>query len=123
MVTPNAALDMIGVAAGLAGATSMACGTVLTRKWKPPVSLLTITAWQLTAGGLLLLPVAFVADVPVPVLSATNLFGLAWLALIGAALTYSVIAPRAPLSVRRRGAATAKPRPTRGEPEKQWAAR
>lgn len=88
VLTPNAALDMVGVAAGLAGATSMACGTVLTRKWKPPVSLLTITAWQLTAGGLLLLPVAFVADVPVPVLSATNLLGLAWLALIGAALTY-----------------------------------
>ena len=33
-------------------------GTVLTRKWRPPVPLLTFTAWQLTAGGLLLLPVA-----------------------------------------------------------------
>ena len=54
VLTPNAALDPVGVAAGLAGAVSMAFGTVLTRKWQPPVPLLTFTAWQLAAGGLLL---------------------------------------------------------------------
>lgn len=58
VLTPNAALDPVGVAAGLAGAVSMAFGTVLTRKWQPPVPLLTFTAWQLAAGGLLLVPVA-----------------------------------------------------------------
>ncbi len=58
VLTPNAALDSVGVAAGLAGAVSMAFGTVLTRKWQPPVPLLTFTAWQLAAGGLLLVPVA-----------------------------------------------------------------
>ena len=36
VLTPNAALDPVGVAAGLAGAVSMAFGTVLTRKWQPP---------------------------------------------------------------------------------------
>ena len=49
VLTPNAALDPVGVAAGLAGAVSMAFGTVLTRKWQPPVPLLTFTAWQLAA--------------------------------------------------------------------------
>lgn len=44
VLTPNAALDPVGVAAGLAGAVSMAFGTVLTRKWQPPVPLLTFTA-------------------------------------------------------------------------------
>jgi probable blue pigment (indigoidine) exporter len=58
VLTPGVRLDATGIAAGLAGAVSMACGTVLTRKWRPPVPLLTFTAWQLTAGGLLLLPVA-----------------------------------------------------------------
>ncbi len=62
VLTPNAALDPVGVAAGLAGAVSMAFGTVLTRKWQPPVPLLTFTAWQLAAGGLLLVPVALVFD-------------------------------------------------------------
>lgn len=88
VLTPNAALDPVGVAAGLAGALSMACGTVLTRKWQPPVSLLTFTAWQLTAGGLLLIPVVALVAPPPPMPTVTNLLGLAWLGLIGAALTY-----------------------------------
>lgn len=88
VLTPNAALDPLGVAAGLAGAASMACGTVLSRKWQPPVSLLTVTAWQLTAGGLLLVPAAFILEPAIPLPTATNLLGLMWLGLIGAALTY-----------------------------------
>ncbi|KUW64049.1 hypothetical protein AWF67_26320, partial [Escherichia coli] len=88
VLTPNAALDPVGVAAGLAGAVSMAFGTVLTRKWQPPVPLLTFTAWQLAAGGLLLVPVALVFDPPIPMPTGTNVLGLAWLGLIGAGLTY-----------------------------------
>ncbi|MDG0027211.1 EamA family transporter [Trinickia sp. Y13] len=88
VLTPRAALDSIGIAAGLAGAASMAVGNILTRKWQPPVSLLTFTAWQLTAGGILLVPVvlAFAPTLPAP--TAINLAALAWLGLIGAALTY-----------------------------------
>jgi len=88
VLSPSAALDKIGVAAGLAGAASMACGTVLTRKWQPPVSLLTFTAWQLTAGGLLLVPVALIAEPLMPVPTATNLLGLVWLGLVSSALAY-----------------------------------
>ena len=88
VLTPNAALDPVGVAAGLAGAVSMAFGTVLTRKWQPPVPLLTFTAWQLAAGGLLLVPVALVFDPPIPMPTGTNVLGLAWLGLIGAGFTY-----------------------------------
>lgn len=88
VLTPQAALDPLGVAAGLAGAFSMACGTVLSRKWQPPVSPLAFTAWQLTAGGLLLVPVVLLFEPAMPVPTGANLFGLAWLGLIGAALTY-----------------------------------
>jgi len=88
VLAPNAALDSIGVAAGLAGAVSMAFGTVLTRKWQPPVSLLTFTAWQLTAGGTLLIPAALLFEPTMPIPTEANLFGLVWLGLIGAALTY-----------------------------------
>ena len=66
----------------------MAAGTVLSRKWQANVSPLTFTAWQLTAGGLILLPIALFFEPALPALSATNLAGLAWLGLIGAALTY-----------------------------------
>jgi len=59
---PTSSLDPIGIAAALFGAASMAAGTVMTRKWQPPVSPLTFTAWQLTAGGILMIPVALILE-------------------------------------------------------------
>lgn len=88
VLTPSAQLDGIGVFAGLAGAIAMAAGVVLSRKWQPPVSLLTFTAWQLTAGGLLLIPVTLWSLPAFPQLSAENLLGLAYMSLIGGAATY-----------------------------------
>ncbi|MBX4929537.1 EamA family transporter [Rhizobium binae] len=88
VLTPNAALDPIGIAAGLAGAVSMAFGTVLSRHWQPPVSSLTFTSWQLTAGGVLLVPLAFLLEPALPVPTPANLLGIAYLGLIGAAFTY-----------------------------------
>lgn len=88
VLTPHAALDPVGIAAALAGAVSMAFGTVLTRRWQPPVSNLTFTAWQLTAGGLLLVPVALFLEPALPALTSQNVLGMAYLGLIGAAFTY-----------------------------------
>ncbi|KAA3510949.1 EamA family transporter [Agrobacterium rosae] len=88
VLTPHAALDPVGIAAALAGAVSMAFGTVLTRRWQPPVSNLTFTAWQLTAGGLLLVPVALFLEPTLPTLTSQNVLGMAYLGLIGAAFTY-----------------------------------
>ncbi len=88
VLTPQASLDPIGVAAGFGGALSMAAGTVLSRKWQPLVSSLTFTAWQLTAGGLLLLPLSLLVEPPLPTLSPENILGLGYLGLVGAAFTY-----------------------------------
>lgn len=90
VLNASASLDPLGIMAGLGSALSMACATVLTRKWQPPVSLLAFTAWQLTAGGLLLLPVAWLTEPPLPRMDAMNQIGLAWLGLVGAALTYAL---------------------------------
>lgn len=90
LLTPNAALDPLGIIAGLAGAFSMAAGTVLSRRWQPPVSALTFTSWQLTAGGLALLPFAIIFEPALPTLSSLNLIGLGYLTLIGGALTYAL---------------------------------
>lgn len=85
---PDAELDGIGIAAGLGGAAAMAAGTVLSRRWQPDVSPLVFAGWQLTAGGLLLVPAALILEPPLPAFSVTNIAGLVWLGPLGAAVTY-----------------------------------
>lgn len=88
VLAPQAELDGLGILAALIGAAAMAAGTVLSRRWHPPVSNLTFTAWQLSAGGLFLVPLAFCVEPPLPALELRNLGAIAYLSLIGAALSY-----------------------------------
>ena len=90
ILRPGAALDPIGIAAGLFGALSMALGTVLTRRWQPKVPLLTFTSWQLSAGGILLLPVIFMHGKDLLALTPANLAAVSYLSFIGAGLTYAL---------------------------------
>lgn len=86
---PEASLDRIGIAAALAGAASMATGVVATKHWGRPVDLLTFTGWQLTAGGLMLVPVvAFTEGLPSTVTGA-NLAGFVWLGVAGTGFAYA----------------------------------
>lgn len=88
VLTPKAALDWIGIAAGLFGASAMSVGIVLTRRWRPPVSALTFTAWQMTAGGLLLVPIAMAFEPALPPLPFSSIAALAFLGVISGALAY-----------------------------------
>lgn len=90
VLSPASTLDPLGLAAGMGSAAAMAVGTVLSRKWQHGVAPLTFTAWQLTAGGLVLLPIALLSEPSLPRLEARHLGGLVYLGLIGAALTYSL---------------------------------
>ncbi len=87
-LTANAALDPVGLAAGVGAAASMSLGVVLTQRLGRSVSLLAFSGWQLTAGGLVLAPLTLIIEGVSPTLSAANLAGYAYLSLIGAALTY-----------------------------------
>lgn len=86
---PSAALDPLGVAAALAGTASMAVGVVLTKRWGRPVDLVTFTGWQLTAGGLALLPIMLAFEGPPGFVSTTNIAGFVWLAVFGTGLAYA----------------------------------
>jgi probable blue pigment (indigoidine) exporter len=88
VLSPAASLDPLGLAAGFGSAAAMAAGTVLSRKWQTGATPLTFTAWQLTAGGLVLLPMALLSEPPLPTLEAGHLGALVYLGLVGAALTY-----------------------------------
>jgi probable blue pigment (indigoidine) exporter len=87
-LTAEAAVDGIGVVAGLAGVVSMAVGVVLTRRWGRPVDAVAFAGWQLTAGGLLLTPLALVVEGAPPALDASAVAGYVWLGLVGTLLAY-----------------------------------
>ncbi len=86
---PDAALDQIGVAAAIAGTVCMATGVVLTKHWGRPVDLITFTGWQLSAGGLMLLPLLVVAEGVPATVTGANLAGFAWLAIVGTGAAYA----------------------------------
>ncbi|MFF7854718.1 EamA family transporter [Streptomyces sp. NPDC007904] len=84
------ALDLLGVLAALASTASMSAGTVLTKRWGRPegVGPLALTGWQLTAGGLLIAPVAVLVEGAPPALDAPALGGYLYLALANTAIAY-----------------------------------
>lgn len=92
VLRPDAGTDPLGVAAGLTGTAAMAAGLVLTRRWgRPPgVGTLAATSWQLTAGGLLIAPLAVAVEGPPPPVDGPALLGYAWLGLVGTAAAYAL---------------------------------
>jgi len=89
---PVAGLDGVGVAAGLAGAACMALGVTLTKHWGRPTGAgpLTLAAWQLTAGGLVLVPLAFLAEGVPPRLDGPAVSGHLWLGSVGGFVAYAL---------------------------------
>ena len=88
VASPQSRYDPIGIAAALAGALAMATGIFLTKRWQLQLSVLALTGWQLTIGGLCLLPLALALEPSLPVLTARNLGGYAYLCLCGTLLAY-----------------------------------
>ncbi len=85
---PAARLDPVGIFAALGGAATMGLGTVLVKHWSRPVPLLVFTAWQLTVGGALLLPIALIVEGPFATLTRTNLQALIYLGTVGTGCAY-----------------------------------
>ncbi|WP_432970434.1 EamA family transporter [Dactylosporangium sp. CA-233914] len=86
------AVDLVGVAAALVAAACMATGITLTKLWGRPhdVGLLPFTGWQLTAGGLLSLPFTLAVEGLPATISGPNILGFAYLASLGAAISYAI---------------------------------
>ncbi|MFK4542957.1 putative blue pigment (indigoidine) exporter [Streptomyces tendae] len=83
-------LDPLGVLAAVASTAAMSTGTVLAGRWGRPdgVGPLALTAWQLTAGGLLLAPLALLVEGAPPALDGPAVGGYLYLALANTALAY-----------------------------------
>ena len=88
LLSPGARWDMVGVAAALVGTLCMAAGTFWSRRWRSDLPVLAFTGWQLLAGGVMLAPVAWAMDPPLPALTATHIAGYLYLSLAGALVAY-----------------------------------
>ncbi|MEU4549233.1 EamA family transporter [Nonomuraea dietziae] len=84
--------DLLGILAGIAAAGVMAGGIVLTKRWGRPegAGAATIAGWQLTAGGLVLVPLALAFEGLPSGLDLRAIGGYAWLSVVGALLSFLV---------------------------------
>lgn len=78
----------LGLAGAFGSVAVSAVGFVLIKRWTPPVDMLTLTAWQLVGGGLVLLPVALVLEGAPPAVDAQAVLGYAWIAVVGTGIAY-----------------------------------
>ncbi|MFE2529899.1 EamA family transporter [Streptomyces sp. NPDC059382] len=90
VLTAQARLDLVGIIAGLVSSVSMAAGTVMTKRWGRPegVGPLAVTGWQLTAGGLFIIPIAALVEGAPPALDGKALLGYGYMMLINTGIAY-----------------------------------
>ncbi|HCB1499675.1 putative blue pigment (indigoidine) exporter [Klebsiella oxytoca] len=90
LLSPQTALDPLGIAAAFLGAISMALGTWLSRRWAISLPVIALTGWQLLIGGIVLAPIALMVDPPLHQVTLTQVAGYLWLCLAGAMLAYGL---------------------------------
>ncbi|MGW5850432.1 EamA family transporter [Streptomyces sp. NPDC055254] len=90
VLTAEARLDLVGVVAGVVSSASMGAGTVMTKRWGRPegVGPLATTGWQLTAGGLVVIPVAALVEGAPPALDGKAFLGYGYMILINTGIAY-----------------------------------
>lgn len=88
----SASVDLAGLVAMFVATTLMALAVVLSKRWGRPegVSLLAFTGWQLTAGGVVLAPLALGLEGLPDHFTGANLAGYAYLGIIGTAVAYAL---------------------------------
>lgn len=82
-------VDPWGVMASLGAMIASSLGFVLTARWGSDVPALSMTAWQLVAGSLVLLPVALAVEGAPPALTVGAAVGFAYVTLVATALAYA----------------------------------
>lgn len=88
LFTGTVAADFRGVLASAGAMVMSSLGYVLAKKWGGGVDVLSLTAWQLVAGAVVLLPVAVVAE-GVPRLDGPAVLGFAYVTVIATALAFA----------------------------------
>jgi len=86
LLTDAAALDPWGIAASVAAMLMSSLGFLLAKRWGAGRDPVALTAWQLIAGAVLVLPVAIVTEGPLPAFEPVTWLGFAYVAVIATAV-------------------------------------
>ncbi|WP_051800859.1 EamA family transporter [Streptomyces sp. NRRL F-525] len=90
LLTGTEGISVPGISASAAAVLVSSFGHILTKRWNTVgTDVLASTAWQLTAGGLFLLPVAAAVEGPPPALSPSALLAFGYVTLIATALAFA----------------------------------
>ncbi|MFM5638857.1 DMT family transporter [Aeromonas veronii] len=87
LLNPSANLDPVGVACAMLATVLIGQSSRWMRHW-PVNDLLSLTAWQLLLGGLMLIPLTWWLAGPMPLPDPASAPGLLWLILLNTALGY-----------------------------------
>lgn len=81
--------DLRGVLASIGAMVMSSFGYILAKRWGGDVDVLSLTAWQLVAGGLVLLPVAVAVEGGPPTLALSAALGFGYVAVVATALAFA----------------------------------
>jgi probable blue pigment (indigoidine) exporter len=89
---PAAELDLWGILAALGGVSATGVGMILTKRWGRPVGVgpVSYAGWQLSAGGLLLLPLTLIVEGVPETIDGGAALGYLWLATAGGIVAYAL---------------------------------
>lgn len=89
---PAARLDAVGVLAAVGAISATAAGIVLTKRWGRPsgVDPTSYAGWQLTAGGLFLIPLVALFEPAPAQVGLPAILGYVWLGTVGGILAYTL---------------------------------
>ena len=78
----------LGVVASLAAMTTSSVGFIVSVRWRGDQDVLSMTAWQLVAGGLVVVPFAAIVEGAPPPLDGRELAGFAHLTVVATVIAY-----------------------------------
>ncbi|MEV0536985.1 EamA family transporter [Kitasatospora sp. NPDC050463] len=89
VLTRTGAVSLPGLAASVAAMLVSSCGYVLAGRWRDGADVLASTSWQLIAGGLVLLPVAALAEGAPPAPGLPELLAFGYVTVVATALAFA----------------------------------
>jgi probable blue pigment (indigoidine) exporter len=88
LLAGTGAIDPAGVAASVAALAMSSLGYVLAQRWGGTVDAVSLTAWQLVAAGVVLLPIAVAVEGAPPALELTTVLAYGYVSIVGTAVAF-----------------------------------